>query len=109
MIYYDDFKVADELHFYQLSLGNVAFKSYSTHQSITLKDDLCRYADGAYFTTKDRDLDQNPSNCATSYAGAWWFKSCFRFCPNCSKKERIFNGGSWPLVSETTMAVKKIQ
>ena len=31
-----------------------------------------------YFSTFDRDNDQNSGgNCAASYRGAWWYKSCF--------------------------------
>jgi len=107
VIYHDDFKVANELHFYQLSLGNVAYKSFSTHLPITLKDELLRYSDGAYFTTIDKDVDKAGNNCAPSHKGGWWFKSCHRYCPNC-KKDSIFYAPTWHLVSETTMAIQKI-
>jgi len=30
------------------------------------------------FSTKDQDNDQNPNkNCAETYKGAWWFRSCY--------------------------------
>jgi len=30
------------------------------------------------FSTKDQDNDQNPKkNCAETYKGAWWFRSCY--------------------------------
>lgn len=28
------------------------------------------------FTTYDRDNDEKATNCAVSYKGAWWYKSC---------------------------------
>ncbi|XP_071166819.1 fibrinogen C domain-containing protein 1-like [Mytilus edulis] len=31
---------------------------------------------GKNLTTKDQDNDQNESNCATVYKGAWWYTSC---------------------------------
>ena len=32
---------------------------------------------GMAFTTKDRDNDEDSSNCAISGKGAWWYKSCW--------------------------------
>ena len=29
-----------------------------------------------FFSTKDRDHDTSPSNCAANYRGAWWYKDC---------------------------------
>ena len=34
------------------------------------------YHDGMKFSTKDRDNDLTFSNCAQSYRGAWWYKTC---------------------------------
>jgi hypothetical protein len=28
------------------------------------------------FTTKDKDEDITPNNCAVTYKGAWWYESC---------------------------------
>ena len=30
------------------------------------------------FSTKDSDNEENSENCATSYNGAWWYKSCYQ-------------------------------
>ena len=29
------------------------------------------------FTTKDSDNDQSSFNCAQTFKGAWWYKSCY--------------------------------
>jgi len=34
------------------------------------------YHTGQRFTTSDQDHDQDSSNCATFWKGAWWYKSC---------------------------------
>ncbi|XP_049606730.1 fibrinogen C domain-containing protein 1-like [Syngnathus scovelli] len=33
---------------------------------------------GMKFSTKDRDQDKNSGNCANTYKGAWWYKTCYR-------------------------------
>ena len=39
--------------------------------------DGMNYHNNMTFTTFDRDNDQNSGNCATSYKGAWWYRTCF--------------------------------
>ena len=34
------------------------------------------YHSGAMFSTFDEDHDENGGNWASSYKGAWWYKSC---------------------------------
>ncbi|XP_068730042.1 microfibril-associated glycoprotein 4-like [Montipora capricornis] len=63
---YSSVTVASERAKYQLSLG-----TYSG----TARDSL-GYHRGQAFSTKDRDNDNYSANCASSYKGAWWYKSC---------------------------------
>ncbi|XP_068705701.1 microfibril-associated glycoprotein 4-like [Montipora foliosa] len=63
---YDMFAVSSEKTDYQLSLG-----TYSG----TAGDSLSFQRDAA-FSTKDKDNDQDSSNCAVVYKGAWWYTSC---------------------------------
>ena len=41
----------------------------------TAGDSLSYHRDAA-FTTKDKDNDQDSSNCAKVYKGAWWYRAC---------------------------------
>ena len=63
---YGKFKIGNEQAQYKLEVG-----SYSG----TAQDSLT-YHNNMAFTTKDRDNDRRGSNCAVSYTGAWWYKSC---------------------------------
>ena len=63
---YGSFRVGDEQSLYRLSVG-----SYSGTAGNSLG-----YHNNMAFTTKDRDYDSDSLNCAVSYTGAWWYKSC---------------------------------
>ncbi|XP_017884324.1 protein scabrous-like [Ceratina calcarata] len=38
--------------------------------------DAFSYQNGMAFSTRDRDMDVSPSNCAQNYHGGWWFSRC---------------------------------
>ena len=65
---YDNFKIGSQSNQYTLELG--AFDVDSTG------GDSLSYHNGRKFSTRDQDNDNWGSNCAVSYKGAWWFKSC---------------------------------
>jgi hypothetical protein len=64
---YDTFKVSDSTDNYRLSIGGF-------HGNIF--DAMARH-NGQRFTTRDRDNDNYPDNCAVYYNAAWWYDDCF--------------------------------
>ncbi|XP_053668079.1 microfibril-associated glycoprotein 4-like [Anopheles marshallii] len=66
--HYDDFQIGNETEKYIIkSVGKytgTAGDSFTYH-----KDQL--------FTTNDQDNDKADYNCAQSFVGGWWFKSCY--------------------------------
>ena len=64
---YGKFNIGDEQAKYRLEVG-----SYSG----TASDSLA-YHNKMAFSTKDRDNDIHPRNCAVMYTGAWWYRHCY--------------------------------
>lgn len=64
---YDQFIVGSESE--QYTLKSVGKYSGSAGDSLS-------YHLGEKFTTKDQDNDKDGGNCAITYTGAWWHKSC---------------------------------
>lgn len=62
---YGTFRIGSETVNYKLSLGD-----YDT--SSTANDSLSIH-DGKYFSTKDRDNDNAPPNCAAQNEAGWWY------------------------------------
>jgi ficolin len=62
------------------------------------------------FTTYDRDNDQWGSNCAVSYQGAWWYKSCHHSNLNglyLKAGEKSPNGMKWYYLKNDNRSMKK--
>jgi len=104
IIYYDDFKVADELFWYQVQFGNYRIHEGS-QRSIDRSIKQLTYSDGMFFSTRDRDVDAHATHdCAESREGGWWFRGCGSLCPNC-KESHNYPGIK---VKSTMMAIRNI-
>ncbi|XP_019396625.1 PREDICTED: ficolin-2-like, partial [Crocodylus porosus] len=64
---YKSFKILGETEKYKLILGNVG--GGNTEDSLSSHKNMV-------FTTKERNNDPHPDNCAVSFKGAWWYKKC---------------------------------
>ncbi|XP_062938412.1 ficolin-1-like isoform X1 [Cynocephalus volans] len=77
---YTSLRMAAEAENYKLVLG--AFVGGSAGDSLTLHSNQS-------FTTKDQDNDQQSSNCAVPFKGAWWDTDC-----HSSNLNGLYLGGS---------------
>ncbi|KAL5467057.1 hypothetical protein EMCRGX_G031224 [Ephydatia muelleri] len=66
---YNTFGIGSEVMYYKLSVG-------SYDPSSTIVDSLCINHNGKFFSTKDRDNDNSPPNCANMYQAGWWYYGC---------------------------------
>ena len=66
---YQLFRVGGANTNYQLTIGQ--------GMGVGGTNDAMAYHNGAAFTTRDRDHDSNSRNCAQTYSGAWWYKTCY--------------------------------
>ncbi|XP_041374682.1 microfibril-associated glycoprotein 4-like [Gigantopelta aegis] len=59
------------------SLGSEA-ENYTLHVGSYTGDagDSLIYHSGLPFSSRDKDLDKLPTNCAETYHGAWWYNNC---------------------------------
>ena len=73
---FDWITIGTEAQKYQFHFGFYSVKNISEIYLFTNHN-------GSYFTTYDKDNDQNPGNCAFEHNGGWWFVSCFSFCFTC--------------------------
>ena len=67
---YNSFSLGTEATNYQLSVS-----SYNSTIS-TAGDSLISRHNGKYFSTRDRDNDNSPPDCAGQYQSGWWFNGC---------------------------------
>ena len=63
---YKTFEVGNEASGYVLNIG-----SYSGNAG-----DSFTFQNGMKFSTRDKEQDTNPLNCAVLYKGAWWYSNC---------------------------------
>lgn len=65
---YSSFSLGNKGSNYQLSVAGFSSPNDA--------GDSLTYHSGMGFSAKDRDQDGHSSHCATSYVGAWWYRSC---------------------------------
>ncbi|XP_046579567.1 fibrinogen C domain-containing protein 1-like [Haliotis rubra] len=70
----DDTRMA---HYQSFSIGSLAenYKLKISGFSGNAGDSM-EISNGRAFSARDRDLDENASNCAQRYKGGWWYNSC---------------------------------
>ncbi|GFO25967.1 tenascin-r [Plakobranchus ocellatus] len=83
--HYDMFSIDDEENKFTLRLG----KYHGT------AGDSLLFSNGYKFSTYDQDNDVDSRNCAVSYRGAWWYRSCHRSNLNGKWQALSYKGPSW--------------
>ncbi|XP_061176977.1 fibroleukin-like [Saccostrea echinata] len=84
---YSTFYIGNEPDKYQLTLSRYTG---------TAGDSLI-YHNGSKFSTKDQDNDRDGGNCATSWLGAWWYKSCHYSNLNGQYAQSALIGDKYPI------------
>ncbi|KAK3734920.1 hypothetical protein RRG08_038944 [Elysia crispata] len=100
--HYKTFKVESESDKYRLRLGALT-GSLGVGGNVGLS-----YSNNMFFTTFDRDNDENSSHCALSLKYGWWYKSCTNPQLNAPWKDKQirdawYNGKKWMTVTRTEM------
>ncbi|XP_072418762.1 fibrinogen-like 2a [Chiloscyllium punctatum] len=85
---YDQFFVADEDHYYRLTV-----KNFSGTAGDALHNGKNYNHDQKYFTTKDKDNDNYSSgNCGAYYSSGWWFDACMSANLNGKYYKKFYKG-----------------
>jgi hypothetical protein len=71
------------------------------------------YNDGMKFSTMDHDVDKKGDNCARTYGGGWWYKSCTYMYINSNQANQpagyilSIDGGSGGNIANPGMGVRR--
>ncbi|GFN87392.1 fibrinogen related protein 12.1 [Plakobranchus ocellatus] len=102
---YPDFRIESESNKYRLQIG-----SYTGTAG-----DAMAVSKKMFFSTFDRDNDQNSISCAVYYRGAWWYKDCHHAALNREwivteiKGHAWYDGKKWWQTSFTEMKMRRIK
>ncbi|XP_073819809.1 ficolin-2-like [Musca autumnalis] len=98
---YNSFAIGDEEKYYILkSLGK-----YSGTAGDSLKSHI-----NMEFTTRDRDLDKDVSNCAQRYTGAWWYNKCHQSNLNGKYGDHTFGKGiNWQTYRPSNHSITNVK
>ena len=61
---------------YKYIMSRLNIRNYFHFFCLGTAGDSLSYHSGQLFSTKDQDNDSWSSDCATTYKGAWWYRSC---------------------------------
>ena len=75
---YSSFWIEEEAAGYRLHLSG-----YSGDAGDGMNAPGNEKSNGAKFTSKDRDNDAAPYNCADQFGGGWWYNKCMYACLTC--------------------------
>jgi len=72
---YSTFSISDEAGDYRLTVAGYSGDAGDAMRGNTLAN---YNSNGKRFSTKDRDNDGSPNNCAVGAGGGWWYDACSR-------------------------------
>lgn len=96
---YEYFLVGSEADKFRLRISQLDLSSPTTDQF--------KGHNSMYFTTKDKDNDNDFTlNCATYFGGGWWFNNCYTICLTCTKKELAYPNSIFKQVKYIKMMIR---
>ena len=104
---YDTFRVESESQYYRIHVGGY---SGDLCDVMNINDEGgIKVSNGMNFSTYDLDNDLSADfNCASAWAGGWWYQACYRFNANGAYQEdfSVFYNRDWRYLSTSRMILK---
>ncbi|XP_048738138.2 angiopoietin-1-like [Ostrea edulis] len=102
---YETFSIANELDNYRLYIAGQSSGTLGDRMTDTTAGDNIN---GMMFTTKDRDNDRHPNQCASEHFGGWWYNVCHDAYLNGLYGSVLWKQPWYPKIGDGTLIMKTV-